>query len=215
MKFFLDTAIVDEIRKANEFGILDGVTTNPSLVYKSGRPFKDVLLDICKIVDGPVSAEVTTLTAAEMVKQGLELAKIHKNIVVKLPMTEDGVKACKVLSGKKISINATLIFSASQALVMAKAGASYVSPFIGRLDDISEDGMVLIDDIREIFDNYEIKTEILAASIRHPMHVVECAKSGADIATMPYSVFQQLFRHPLTDSGLKKFMDDWAKSKQG
>ncbi|MBI5225741.1 fructose-6-phosphate aldolase [Candidatus Micrarchaeota archaeon] len=214
MKFFLDTAIVDEIRKANEFGILDGVTTNPSLVYKSGRPFKDVLTDICKIVDGPVSAEVTTLTAAEMVKQGLELAKIHKNIVVKLPMTEEGVKACKQLSGKGVKINATLIFSASQALVMAKAGASYVSPFIGRLDDISEDGMCLIDDIREIFDNYDIKSEILAASIRHPMHIVECAKAGADIATMPYTVFQQLFKHPLTDVGLKKFMDDWDKAKK-
>ncbi len=214
MKFFLDTAIVDEIRKANEFGILDGVTTNPSLVYKSGRPFKDVLVDICKIVDGPVSAEVTTLTAPEMVKQGLELSKVHKNIVVKLPMTEEGVKACKQLSDKGVKINATLIFSASQALIMAKAGASYVSPFIGRLDDISEDGMVLIDDIREIFDNYEIKTEILAASIRHPMHVVECAKAGADIATMPYSVFQQLFKHPLTDVGLKKFMDDWDKAKK-
>ncbi len=214
MKFFLDTAIVDEIRKANEFGILDGVTTNPSLVYKSGRPFKDVLVDICKIVDGPVSAEVTTLTAPEMVKQGLELSKVHKNIVVKLPMTEEGVKACKQLSDKGVKINATLIFSASQALIMAKAGASYVSPFIGRLDDISEDGMVLIDDIREIFDNYEIKTEILAASIRHPMHVVECAKAGADIATMPYSVFQQLLKHPLTDVGLKKFMDDWDKAKK-
>ncbi len=214
MKFFLDTAIVDEIKKANEFGILDGVTTNPSLVYKSGRPFKDVLLDICKIVDGPVSAEVTTLTAPEMVKQGLELSKIHKNIVVKLPTTEEGVKACHQLAAKGVKINATLIFSASQALIMAKAGASYVSPFIGRLDDISEDGMVLIDDIREIYDNYEIKTEILAASIRHPMHIVECAKAGADIATMPYSVFQQLFKHPLTDSGLKKFMDDWDKAKK-
>lgn len=214
MKFFLDTAIVDEIRQANEWGILDGVTTNPSLVYKSGRPFKDVLLDICKIVDGPISAEVTTLTAPEMVKQGLELAKIHKNIVVKLPTTAEGVKACKQLSDKGVKINSTLIFSASQALVMAKAGASYVSPFIGRLDDISEDGMVLIDEIREIFDNYEIKTEILAASIRHPMHVVECAKAGADIATMPYSVFQQLIKHPLTDVGLKKFMEDWDKAKK-
>ncbi|MBI2445076.1 fructose-6-phosphate aldolase [Candidatus Micrarchaeota archaeon] len=213
MKFFLDTAMIDEIKAANEWGILDGVTTNPSLVYKSGRPFKDVLLDICKIVDGPISAEVTTLTAPEMVKQGTELAKIHKNIVVKLPTTVEGVKACKQLSEKGIKINSTLIFSASQALVMAKAGASYVSPFIGRLDDVSEDGMVLIDDIRDIFDNYEIKTEILAASIRHPMHVVECAKAGADIATMPYSVFQQLIKHPLTDVGLKKFMEDWEKAK--
>ncbi len=214
MKFFLDTAIIDEIKAANEWGILDGVTTNPSLVYKSGRPFKDVLLDICKVVDGPISAEVTTLTAPEMVKQGLELAKIHKNIVVKLPTTVEGVKACKQLSDKGVKINSTLIFSASQALVMAKAGASYVSPFIGRLDDVSEDGMVLIDDIRDIFDNYEIKTEILAASIRHPMHVVECAKAGADIATMPYSVFQQLIKHPLTDVGLKKFMEDWDKAKK-
>ena len=214
MKFFLDTAIVDEIRAANEWGILDGVTTNPSLVYKSGWPFKDVLLDICKIVNGPVSAEVTTLMATEMVKQGLELSKIHKNIVVKLPTTAEGVKACSQLSAKGVKINATLIFSASQALMMAKAGASFVSPFIGRLDDISEDGMQLIDDIREIYDNYEFKTEILAASIRHPLHVVQCAQAGADIATMPYSVFQQLIKHPLTDSGLKKFMEDWDKAKK-
>jgi len=214
MKFFLDTAIIDEIKAAHDWGILDGVTTNPSLVYKSGRPFKDVLLDICKIVDGPISAEVTTLTAAEMVKQGQELAKIHKNIVVKLPTTEEGVKACAQLSKKGIKINATLIFSASQALIMAKAGASYVSPFIGRLDDVSEDGMLLIEDIREIFDNYEFECEILAASIRHPTHVVECAKAGADIATMPFSVFKQLIHHPLTDVGLKKFMEDWEKAKK-
>lgn len=213
MKFFLDTAMVEEIKTANDWGILDGVTTNPSLVYKSGRPFKDVVKEICGIVDGPVSAEVTTLTSNEMVKQGLELSKIADNVFVKLPTTPEGVKACKALSAKKIPINATLIFSASQALVMAKAGASLVSPFIGRLDDISEDGMQLIRDIRQIYDNYDIQTEILTASVRHPMHVVEAAKIGSDIATMPFKVMEQLFHHPLTDIGLDKFMADFKKSK--
>ncbi|MBI4361460.1 fructose-6-phosphate aldolase [Candidatus Micrarchaeota archaeon] len=213
MKFFLDTAMVDEIKTANDWGILDGVTTNPSLVYKSARPFKEVVKEIASIVNGPVSAEVTTLTAPEMVKQGLELSKIADNIFVKLPTTTEGVKACKALSAKKIPINATLIFSASQALIMAKAGASFVSPFIGRLDDVSEDGMQLIRDIRQIYDNYDIQTEILTASVRHPMHVVEAAKIGSDIATMPFKVMEQLFHHPLTDIGLDKFMADFKKSK--
>lgn len=214
MKFFLDTAMVEEIKTANEWGILDGVTTNPSLVYKSGRPFKDVVKEITSIVNGPVSAEVTTLTAPEMIKQGLELSKIADNIFVKLPTTTEGVKACKALSGKKIPINATLIFSASQALIMAKAGASFVSPFIGRLDDISEDGMQLIRDIRQIYDNYDIQTEILTASVRHPMHVVQAAKIGSDIATMPFKVMEQLFHHPLTDIGLEKFMADFKKTQK-
>ncbi len=214
MKLFLDTAMVDEIRTAQSWGVLDGVTTNPSLVYKSGRPFKDVLKEICGIVDGPVSAEVTTLTSAEMIKQGDGLSKIHKNIVVKLPTNEEGLKACKALSGKGIRVNMTLIFSASQALLVAKAGAAMASPFIGRLDDISQDGMQLIRDIRQIYDNYGFKTEILTASVRHPMHVVDAAKSGSDIATIPFKVFQQLIRHPLTDAGLAAFMADWAKAKK-
>ena len=213
MKLFLDTAIVEEIRTINAWGVLDGITTNPSLVYKSGRPFKEVLKEICAIVDGPVSAEVTTLTAPEMVKQGFELSKIHKNIVVKLPTNEEGLKACKALSGKGIPVNMTLIFSPSQALLVAKAGAAMASPFIGRLDDISQDGMQLIRDIRTIYDNYGFKTEILTASIRHPMHVVDAAIAGSDIATLPFKVFQQLIRHPLTDAGLKAFMEDWAKAK--
>jgi transaldolase len=212
MKFFIDTADVGEIRKAAEMGVLDGVTTNPSLVAKTGRKFREVLEEIVTIVDGPISAEVVSLDAKEMIAEGKELAKIHKNIVVKAPMTVDGLKATKALSSEGIKVNMTLIFSASQGLLAAKAGATYASPFIGRLDDISTDGMQLISDLVTIYDNYDYDTQVLAASIRHPIHVVECARLGAHVATLPYSVIEQLAKHPLTDIGLKKFLADWEKA---
>jgi transaldolase len=212
MKFFIDTADVGEIRKAAEMGVLDGVTTNPSLVAKTGRKFREVLEEIVTIVDGPISAEVVSLDAKEMIAEGKELAKIHKNIVVKAPMTVEGLKATKALSSEGIKVNMTLIFSASQGLLAAKAGATYASPFIGRLDDISTDGMQLIADLVTIYDNYDYDTQVLAASIRHPMHVVECARVGAHVATLPYSVIEQLAKHPLTDIGLKKFLADWEKA---
>lgn len=213
MKFFLDTANVDEIREAAALGVLDGVTTNPSLVAKEGRDFIQVLKEIVSLVNGPISAEVTTTDPEEMVEQGRDLAKIHPNIVVKLPLTLEGLKACKRLRSEDIRTNVTLCFSASQALMAAKAGASYVSPFIGRLDDISHDGMDLIRQIRVIYDNYDFETQILAASIRHPIHVVEAALAGSDVATIPFSVLKQLIKHPLTESGQEKFLADWAKSQ--
>ncbi|MBD3868366.1 MAG: fructose-6-phosphate aldolase [Acidobacteria bacterium] len=213
MKFFIDTANVDEIREAASLGILDGVTTNPSLVAKEGRDFHQVLREICSIVNGPISAEVTAMDRDGMLEQGLELAKIHPNITIKVPLTKDGLQACKALREKNIKVNVTLCFSPSQALMAAKAGASFISPFVGRLDDISHEGMDLIQQIRIIYDNYGFDTEILAASIRSPMHVVDCAMAGADVATIPYKVVMQLIKHPLTDIGLEKFMADWKKMK--
>jgi len=209
MKFFIDTADVKEIREAHALGLVDGVTTNPSLIAKSGRKFKDVIKEIVSIVDGPISAEVISLDAPGMIKEGKELAKIHKNIVVKLPMTPEGLKACKALTDKGIKTNVTLIFTSMQALLAAKAGATYVSPFVGRLDDISQDGMGIVEEIRAIFDNYGYTSEIIVASIRNPIHVLNSALIGADIATIPYSVMLQLSKHPLTDAGIKKFLEDW------
>lgn len=213
MKFFIDTANIDEIREVNSWGIIDGVTTNPSLIAKEGRNFEEVVEEITNIVDGPVSAEVISLDAEGMLKEARELAKINKNIVIKIPMCKEGLKATKMLAEEGIKTNVTLIFTASQALMAAKAGASYVSPFLGRLDDISTEGMRLIEEIATIFDNYLIDTEIIAASIRHPMHVVDCALVGADIATIPYKVFNQMLNHPLTDSGIERFLKDWESVK--
>ena len=214
MKFFVDTADIADIREMADTGLLDGVTTNPSLVAKSGRDFEEVAREILELVDGPVSLEVTALDTDGMLAQARELASWGKNAVIKLPLTPDGLKACKVLEGGGTRVNVTLCFSANQALLAAKAGASYVSPFIGRLDDISEVGMELIHNMRLIFDNYGFKTQILAASIRNPVHVLESALAGADVATIPFSVFNQLVKHPLTDIGLANFLADWEKRKQ-
>ena len=215
MKIYLDTANVKEIHEAASLGLLDGVTTNPSLVVKEGRSFREMLQEVCKIVDGPISAEVVSVEADAMVKEGKELAKIHKNIVVKCPLIPEGLKATKRLAAEGIKVNVTLCFSPTQALLAAKAGAWCVSPFIGRLDDISSSGMELIRQILTIYKNYDYKTLVLVASVRHPQHVVEAALAGGHICTMPYSVFQVLFKHPLTDAGLKKFLDDWkAKGQQ-
>jgi transaldolase len=215
MKIYLDTANVKEIHEAASLGLLDGVTTNPSLVVKEGRSFREMLEEVCKIVDGPISAEVVSVEADAMVKEGKELAKIHKNIVVKCPLIPEGLKATKRLAAEGIKVNVTLCFSPTQALLAAKAGARCVSPFIGRLDDISTSGMELIRQILTIYKNYDYKTLVLVASVRHPQHVVEAALAGGHICTMPYSVFQMLFKHPLTDAGLKKFLDDWkAKGQQ-
>jgi transaldolase len=211
MKFFIDTANVEEIREAASLGVLDGVTTNPSLVAQEGRDFHQVLREIVSLVNGPISAEVTAEDRDGMLQQGRELAKIHPNIVIKLPITKAGVQACKKLRSEGIGTNMTLCFSPSQALVVAKADASFVSPFIGRLDDISHEGMDLIQQIRVIYDNYGFETQIRAASIRHPLHVVQSAQAGADVATIPYKVVMQLLKHPLTDSGLEKFLADWKK----
>ncbi len=211
MKFFIDTANVKEIREAVSLGVVDGVTTNPSLVAKEGRDFKQVIAEICSIVDGPISAEAVSLKADEMVAEGEALAKIHKNIVVKLPMTKDGLKATKVLAGKGIKVNMTLVFSPSQALLAAKVGAAYVSPFVGRLDDISHYGMDLVTQIVTIFDNYGFDTEVIVASVRNPLHVVDAAIAGAHIATIPFGVIDQLVKHPLTDIGIDKFLTDWKK----
>ncbi|AAR36369.1 fructose-6-phosphate aldolase [Geobacter sulfurreducens] len=209
MKFFIDTADVKEIRQAHDLGLVDGVTTNPSLIAKSGRKFEDVIKEITEIVDGPISAEVVSLEAAGMIREAGELAKIHKNIVIKLPMTPEGLKACAALTREGIKTNVTLIFTPMQALLAAKAGATYVSPFVGRLDDISQDGMGIIDDIKTIFDNYGYQSEIIVASVRNPVHVLNAALIGADIATIPYSVMLQLAKHPLTDSGIERFLKDW------
>ncbi|OHB33377.1 MAG: fructose-6-phosphate aldolase [Desulfuromonadaceae bacterium GWC2_58_13] len=214
MKFFIDTAEVSEIRAACELGLVDGVTTNPSLIAKSGRDFKEVIAEIASFVDGPISAEVIALDAEGMVREGRELAAIHKNIVVKVPMTEDGLKATRIFSEEGIRTNVTLVFSSLQALLAAKAGATYVSPFIGRLDDIGHDGMEGIDQIRTIFDNYGYDTEIIVASVRSPMHVLNAALLGADICTIPPAVISQLAKHPLTDVGIAKFLADWEKTKK-
>ena len=212
MKFFIDTTSVDEIRTLNDWGLVDGVTTNPSLVAKAGKPFKALLLDICAIVSGPVSAEVAALDAPTMIAEAKVLAAIAPNIVIKLPLTVEGLKACQSLVADGHKTNVTLCFSANQALLAAKAGATFISPFIGRLDDIGNDGVELIRDIREIYDNYGFDTDILAASIRSPAHVRACALAGADTATLPPSVLRQLFHHPLTDKGLDQFVADWAAS---
>jgi transaldolase len=213
MKIFIDTADLSEIRRAAEAGLIDGLTTNPSLMAKSagGKDPADHFREICELVDGPVSAEVVALDSKVMVEEGKRLAAIHPNIVVKVPVTEHGLRACRALRQQGIRVNVTLCFQASQALLAAKAGATYISPFVGRLDDVSEDGMELIDEIRQIYDNYGIDTEILAASIRHPVHVVKSALIGADCATMPPKVLWQLFDHPLTDKGLAQFLEDWKK----
>ena len=209
MKLFIDTANVTDIRKANELGVICGVTTNPSLIAKEGLVFEEVIEEISSIVDGPISAEVITLEASKMVEEGTTLAQIHPNIVIKIPMCEEGLKATKQLTEKGIKTNVTLIFSAQQALLAARAGATYVSPFIGRLDDIGFNGMSLIEDTAEIFEIHGISTEIIAASVRHPIHVLEAAKAGAHIATIPYSVITQMIHHPLTSSGIEKFLADW------
>lgn len=214
MKIFIDTANINEIKQANDLGVISGVTTNPSLIAKEGRNFEEVVKEICGIVDGPISAEVIGLKWDEMVKEARELAKIHPNVVIKVPMTPDGLRATKVLSGEGIKTNVTLIFSVNQALLAAIAGATYVSPFVGRLDDVGQDGMELILDIVEIFDQYAFSTEVIAASIRHPLHVTAAAKVGAHIATIPYKVIMQMSQHPLTDLGIEKFMADWATLKK-
>lgn len=213
MKFFVDTANLDEIRETADLGLLDGVTTNPSLIAKEGDvDFKTRIKEICDIVDGDVSAEVTAVDYDGMLEQGRELAKIADNVVIKCPLTWDGLKATKTFSEEGIKVNVTLCFSPSQALLAAKAGAGYISPFIGRLDDISQDGMDLVRQIVQIYDNYGYETEVLAASIRHPMHIVESALAGADVATVPFSVFKKIVKHPLTDRGLDAFLSDWKKS---
>ncbi len=211
MKFFIDTANVEDIKKANDMGVICGVTTNPSLIAKEGRDFKQVIAEIASIVDGPISGEVkaTTVDAAGMIAEGREIAKIHKNMVVKIPMTVEGLKACKALTAEGIKTNVTLIFSANQALLAARAGATYVSPFLGRLDDISQPGMDLVRTIADIFDVHCIDTEIIAASVRNPIHVTDCALAGADIATVPYKVIEQMTKHPLTDQGIEKFQADY------
>jgi transaldolase len=214
MKFFIDTANADEIRKAWELGVIDGVTTNPSLMAKEGKDPVQVLKTICSIVNGPVNAEVVGLSAEAMLKEAKVLSKIHKNIVIKIPMIEEGLKAVKKLSALGVKTNVTLIFSAVQALLAAKAGAQYVSPFVGRLDDISHDGMELVSQIIDIYDNYLFETEIIVASVRNPLHVLDAARMGADIATIPFPVIQQLTRHPLTEIGLDKFLKDWQKVPQ-
>lgn len=215
MKFFIDSANVDEIATAAAYGVLDGVTTNPSLIAKSGRPFHTVIEEICKLVDGPVSAEAVSEKADDMIKEGQDLAAIHSNVVVKLPLTLDGLKACKALTDQDIRTNVTLCFSPSQALLAAKAGATWVSPFVGRLDDISHSGMELIEQIVQIYANYPaLQTEVLVASVRHPLHVVEAAMIGADVATIPFSVIEKLVHHPLTDAGIASFMKDWEGAKK-
>lgn len=214
MKFFIDTANLNQIKEAASYGLLDGVTTNPSLVSKEGMNFRELLVEICKIVDGPISAEVVSTDYDGMMKEAKELGKIHKNIVIKIPLIKEGIKAVKSLSDEGIKTNVTLCFSPSQALLAAKAGATYVSPFVGRLDDISHNGMELIKQIVQIYNNYNYKTEVLVASIRHPLHLVDAALMGAHVATMPFEVIEKLFKHPLTDLGLEKFLSDWKKLNQ-
>jgi len=213
MLFFIDTANLNEIREAAALGILDGVTTNPTLISKEGKPFKETILEICKVVNGPVSVEVIATDAGGMCREGQDYATWNEHVVVKLPTTREGVKACKCLSGQGIKTNLTLCFSPNQALLVAKAGATYVSPFVGRLDDISTNGMELIRQIVQIYRNYDYKTQVLAASLRHPLHVVEAALAGSHIATLPFKVLDMMFNHPLTDKGLAQFLKDWEKAK--
>ena len=214
MKFFIDTANINEIREAASMGMVDGVTTNPSLIAKEGRDFKEIITDICAIVDGPISAEVISLDTEGMVREARELVKIHKNIVIKIPMTIDGLKATRMLTDEGIKTNVTLIFSPLQALMAAKAGATYVSPFVGRLDDLAQDGLVLVEQIVTLFDNYGFTTEVIVASVRNPLHVLDSALMGADIATIPFDVLKKLAGHPMTDKGIKAFMDDWNKAQK-
>ena len=211
MKFFIDTANIEEIKEANDMGMVDGVTTNPSLIAKEGRDFEEVVKEICQIVDGPVSAEVISTDTAGMLKEARHLATLHENIVIKIPMTIDGLKAVRALSKEGIKTNVTLVFSPLQALMAAKAGASYVSPFVGRLDDISQEGMLLVEQIVEIYSNYAYDTEVIVASVRNPLHVLDSALMGADIATIPFNVLSKLAAHPLTDKGLAAFLADWEK----
>ena len=214
MKFFIDTANIDEIKEAHSMGMVDGVTTNPTLIAKEGRDFEEIIRDICAIVDGPVSAEVISIDADGMIKEARQLSKIHENIVVKVPMTVDGLKATRRLAEEGIKTNVTLVFSPLQALMAAKSGATFVSPFIGRLDDLSQEGLLLVEQIVEIYSNYAFDTEIIVASIRNPLHVLESALMGADIATIPFDVLAKLAAHPMTDKGLKAFLDDWDKAKK-
>lgn len=214
MKFFIDTANINEIKEAHSMGMVDGVTTNPSLIAKEGRDFKEIIQEICAVVDGPISAEVISLDAEGMVKEARDLAAIHENIVVKIPMTVDGLKATRQLTKEEIKTNVTLVFSPLQALMAAKAGATFVSPFIGRLDDLSQEGILLVEQIVEIYSNYAFDTEIIVASVRNPLHVLDSALIGADIATIPFDVLAKLAAHPLTDKGIKAFLDDWEKSQK-
>jgi transaldolase len=215
MKFFIDSAIIEEIQEFADTGLVDGITTNPSLILKSGRQIDDVIREICKIVKGPVSAEVTATEYEAMLKEASHLVTLGSNVTIKVPLTPDGLRACRKLTSDGIMVNVTLCFSAAQALLAAKAGATFISPFVGRLDDVGQDGMMLIEEIRQIYDNYDnIKTQILAASIRHPMHVVQSAQLGADVATIPTSVLRQLYHHPLTDKGIENFLSDWKKTGQ-
>lgn len=214
MRFFIDTADVEEIRDAHAMGMVDGVTTNPTLIARSGRPFEEVITEICGIVDGPVSAEAVSLDAAGMIAEGRELSGLHPNIVVKIPMTTDGLKAVGVLSSEGIATNVTLVFTSMQALMAAKAGATYVSPFVGRLDDLSADGMEVVEQIVSIYNNYGFQTEVIVASIRNPLHVLESALIGADIATIPFTVIRNLASHPLTDKGIEAFLADWDKRRK-
>ena len=214
MKIFIDTANIEEIKKANDWGVIDGVTTNPSLVAKEGREFKELIREIVNIVNGPISVEAISTNAEGMVKEAVELSKWSQNIVVKIPMIPEGLKAVKILGAKEIKTNVTLAFSVNQALLAAKAGATYVSPFIGRLDDIGHEGMQIVRDMVKIFNIYDFKTEVLVASIRHPLHVIEAAKAGAHVATIPFNVIEKMFKHPLTDIGLERFLEDWKKVKE-
>jgi len=214
MKFFIDTANIDEIKEANSMGMVDGVTTNPTLIAKEDGEFEDIIKQICEIVDGPISAEVISLVADGMVAEARKLAGIHKNIAVKIPMTVDGLKAVRTLSSEGIKTNVTLVFSPLQALMAAKAGATFVSPFVGRLDDLSQDGLILVEQIVEIYNNYAFDTEIIVASVRNPLHVLESAMMGADIATIPFNVLKKLAAHPMTDKGIQSFLDDWKKAKK-
>ncbi len=214
MKFFIDTANIDEIKEAHRMGMVDGVTTNPSLIAKEGGDFETIIKEICTIVDGPISAEVISLETDGMVKEAHKLAAIHENIVVKIPMTVDGIKATHILCGEKIKTNVTLVFSPLQALMAAKAGATYVSPFVGRLDDLSQDGLVLVEQIVQIYDNYAFDTEVIVASVRNPLHILESAMMGADIATIPFNVLSRLAAHPMTEKGLEAFLSDWKKAKK-
>jgi len=214
MKFFIDTANIDEIKDAHSMGMVDGVTTNPTLIAKEGRDFEEIIKEICEVVDGPISAEVISLDTEGMLKEARHLAAIHENIVVKIPMTVDGLKATRQLAAENIKTNVTLVFSPLQALMAAKAGASFVSPFVGRLDDLSQEGLVLVEQIVEIYSNYAYDTEIIVASVRNPLHVLDAAIMGADIATIPYDVLAKLAAHPLTDKGIKAFLDDWEKGQK-
>lgn len=214
MKFFIDTANIDEIKEANSMGMVDGVTTNPTLIAKEDGKFEDIIKQICEIVDGPISAEVISLVADGMVAEARKLAGIHKNIAVKIPMTVDGLKAVRTLSSEGIKTNVTLVFSPLQALMAAKAGATFASPFVGRLDDLSQDGLILVEQIVEIYNNYAFDTEVIVASVRNPLHVLESAMMGADIATIPFNVLKKLAAHPMTDKGIQSFLDDWKKAKK-